>query len=38
VSEDFADAEPAPEDDGPGFVVAVGAQPNATDTTISNPQ
>jgi hypothetical protein len=38
VSEDFADAEPAPEDAGGGFVVAVGAQPNATDTITSNPQ
>jgi hypothetical protein len=38
VSEVFADAEPVPEDAGSGFVAAVGAQANATNTIISNPQ
>jgi hypothetical protein len=38
VPEDFADAESVPEAAGAGFVVAVGAQPSATDTIISNPQ
>jgi hypothetical protein len=38
VSEDFADAAPFPEESGTGFVVAVGAQPNANETTNKNVQ